>query len=89
VNPCAIEPVFAVDVPAADERVIPDPRLVVIVLSVITIPEFVPETLIAFDNVLFEIFTLVGGVADAPLTLIPCPTVVSVAVLPEAANVLG
>ena len=81
-------PVFVVDVPAAEERVIPE-EFVVIVLPLITIPELVPETEMVPDNVLFEMSTLVGGVADAPVTPMPWPTVVKVAVLPDAVKVFG
>ena len=76
-------------VPAADDRVIPEPAGAVIVLPLMTIPELVPETEIALESVLLMMLTLVGGVAVAPLTLMPCPTVVYCAVFPVAVTVLG
>ena len=88
-NPWATDPVLVLLVPAAEESEIPEPVVVVIVLSLITMPEFVPETLIVLDKVLFEMLTLVGGVVDAPETLMPWPTVVNVAVLPDAVKVFG
>ena len=67
----------------------PEPTVVVIVFWLMVIPESTPDSEITFDKVLFEMFTLVGGDAVAPLTEIPCPTVVSVAVLFVAVNVFG